>query len=58
MESKHCIMCNFEKHINNSYKNHTASKDCNSKRVFKRYYENKVEMSKQGNSFYEKKKDY
>ena len=48
-------MCNFEKHIKDFYKRYIESKDCNSKRRLKRYYENKVKTSNQREVKYQKK---
>ena len=56
MESKICTQCNFEKHINNSYKNYSECKNCNIKRSVKRYFADKDKLSIQQN-FYEKNRD-
>ena len=47
MESKTCTLCNFEKHINNSYKKFSDCKDCNRSRGLKPYYDNKDKNSNQ-----------
>ena len=50
-------MCSFEKHIENFYKKFAECKECNSKRGWKRYYDNKEKLSNQRKTFYEKNKD-
>ena len=47
MESKFCIQCKIEKHINNFCKKYSEWKDCNIKRGVKRYYGNKDKLSMQ-----------
>ena len=54
MEGKICTQCNFEKHINNFYKKYSECKDCNIKRVVKRYYDNKDIISMQQKIYNEK----
>ena len=50
-------MCNIEKHIGDFYSKYTASKDCNTKRSLKRYYENKHKISSQRKFYYDKNRD-
>ena len=57
MESKICIQCNIEKHINNFYNRYSECKDCNIKRGVKRYYDNKNKISMQQKIYYEKNRD-
>ena len=47
MDTKMCIMCKIEKHINNFYKKYSECRDCNLARGLKRYYENKDKISNQ-----------
>ena len=49
-------MCNFEKHIDNFYKQFSECIDCNRARGLKRYYENKEKIPNQQKNYYEKKK--
>ena len=57
MENKTFTHCNIEKHINNFYKNFSECKDCNIKRVVKRYFDNKDKLSIQQKTSYEKNRD-
>ena len=57
MESKICTQCNIEKHIIIFYKKYSECKDCNIKRVVKRYYDNKDKISMQQKIYYEKNRD-
>ena len=50
-----CTICNIEKDINNFYKKHSESTDCNRTRGLKRYYENKDKISNQQNKNFVKK---
>ena len=45
MENKVCTQYNIEKYINNLYKKNSECKDCNIKRVVKRYFDNKEKVS-------------
>ena len=57
MENKFHSMCKIEKDVNNFCKEHSECKDCKSRRVLKRYYENKDKISNQRKIYYEKNKD-
>ena len=48
-------MCIIEKHIEDFYKNYTESKNCNSLRSLKRYYQNEDKISNQRQIYDEKK---
>ena len=54
MENKVCTVCNFEKDINNFYKQYSECEGCNIKRGVKRYYNNKDKISIQQKLYYEK----
>ena len=57
MESKICLQCKIEKHMNNFLQKFSECKDCNSKRGLKRYYANKDKMSNQQKNYYETNRD-
>ena len=54
---KLCRMCNIEKDIDNFYKGYSECKECNIKRVMKRYNENKNEVLQQRRNKYAHFKD-
>ena len=41
MDSKVCVVCNMEKSNDKFYNNYRECKQCNIKRIMKRYYQNK-----------------
>ena len=47
MDSKVCVVCNFEKSTDNFYNKYRECKQCNIKRSTRRYYENKEKISNQ-----------
>ena len=47
MDSKFCVSCNTEKSIDNFCKKQGECKQCFSKRILKRYFENKGKISNQ-----------
>ena len=57
MDSKVCVVCNFEKSIDNFYNKYRECKQCNIQRNMKRYYENKDKLSNQRKLYYEKNRD-
>ena len=57
MDSKVCVVCNFEKNIDNFYNKYRECKRCNIQRSMKRYYENKDKLSNQRKLYYEKNRD-
>ena len=57
MDSKFCVVCNFEKSIDNFYNKYREGKHCNIKRSMKPYYENKDKLSNQRKIYYEKNRD-
>ena len=54
---KTCVLCHIEKNIHNFYNKNTESKPCNSKRVLKRYYDNKEGILQQRRYKYSRFKD-
>ena len=56
MDSKVCVVCNFEKSIDNFYNKYRECKQCNI-RSMKRYYENKDKSSNQRKLYYKKNRD-
>ena len=57
MKSKVCVVCNFEKRIDNFYNKYRECKQCNIQQSMKRYYENKDKLSNQRKIYYEKNRD-
>ena len=57
MDSKVCVVCNFEKSIDKFYNKYRECKQCNIKRSKKRYHENKDKLSNQRKLYYEKNRD-
>ena len=57
MDSKVCVVCNFEKSIDSFYNKCRDCKQCNIQRSMKRYYENKDKLSNQRKLYYEKNRD-
>ena len=57
MDSKVCVVCNIEKSNDNFYNKYRECKQCNIKRIMKRYYQNRDKLSNQPKFYYEKKRD-
>ena len=57
MDSKVCVVCNFEKSTDSFYNKYRECKQCNIQRSMKRYYENKDKISNQHKLYYEKNRD-
>ena len=57
MDSKICVICNFEKSIDNCYNKYIECKPCNIQRSMKRYRENKDKLTNQRKLYYEKNRD-
>ena len=57
MHSKVCVVCNYEKSIDEYYNKYRECKQCNIKRGMKRYNENKDKLSNQRKLYYEKNRD-
>ena len=57
MDSKVCVVCNIEKSIDIFYNKYRECKQCNIKRIMKRYYENKDKLSNQRKLYHEKNRD-
>ena len=57
MDSKVCVVCNFEKSIDNFYNKYRECKPCNILGITRRYYDNKDKISNQHKIYYEKNRD-
>ena len=57
MDSKICVVCNFEKSIDNFYHKYRECKQCNIKRSTKGYNENKDKISNQQKIDFEKNRN-
>ena len=57
MDSKVCVVCNFEQSIDNFYNKYRECKQCNIKRSMKRYYEKKDKLSNPRKLYYEKNRE-
>ena len=57
MDTKVCVVCNFEKSIDNFYNKYRECKPCNILGSTRHYYENKEKKSNQHKIYYEKNRD-
>ena len=58
MDSKVCVVCKFEKSIDNFNNKYRECKQCKIKRSTGRYYENKDTLSNQRKLYDEKNRDF
>ena len=57
MDNKICVVCIFEKNIDNFYNKYRECKQCNINRSTERYNENKGKISNQHKIYYEKNRN-